>query len=97
MRMELEQNFFAAARKVIPSETVPYAFEKRVMARLKSGAKMDEWAFWGKSLWRAAAPCIALAVLCGASFLLVEPYPSESAADLESALMAPIHAQTEAW
>ena len=41
---ELEQKLVAAARANPPSDGVPYAFEKRIMARLATRPVMDDWA-----------------------------------------------------
>ena len=51
------------ARMNPPDDRVPYAFEKRVMARLKTYTALDSWGFWARALWRAAAPCVAIALL----------------------------------
>jgi hypothetical protein len=62
---ELERKLIAAAKAHAPSEAVPYAFEQRIMARLGSAPVLDAWADWGRALWRAAAPCVVIAVLLG--------------------------------
>ena len=62
---ELQKKLIRAARAEQPSERVPYAFEKRIMAHLKTLPVMDGWAFWGKWMWRAAAPCVALTLMLG--------------------------------
>jgi hypothetical protein len=59
----LEKKLIAAARTSEPDERVPYAFEKRIMARLSEAAPVDVLGSWGRSLWRAAVPCLAVAVL----------------------------------
>ena len=53
---ELERKLIAAARANPPSDRVPYAFEKRIMARLAARPVADGWALWARALWRAAAP-----------------------------------------
>lgn len=60
---ELERKLIAAGRAHPPSERVPYAFEKRVMAYIAARSVPDVWAVWGRALWRAAAPCVAVTVL----------------------------------
>jgi hypothetical protein len=62
---ELHSRLIAAARTHPPREDVPYAFEKRVMARLMARPPLDPWALWSRALWRAAASCIALTALLG--------------------------------
>jgi hypothetical protein len=60
---ELEQKLIAVARRNLPSGEVPFAFEKRILARLAARPRLDNWALWGRALWRAAAPCLALMLL----------------------------------
>ena len=62
----LQQKLLAAARSQVPSDHVPYAFEKRILARLLAPATLDHSALWARALWRAAAPCVALMLLFGA-------------------------------
>ncbi len=65
---ELQKKLVAAARADQPSDRVPYAFEKRIMAHIQSLQSlpvMDGWAFWGKWMWRGAAPCVALTLVLG--------------------------------
>lgn len=62
----LERKLIAAARAHPPSDRVPYAFEKRITALLSGRPRLDQWEFWGRALWRAAAPCIVVAGLLGA-------------------------------
>lgn len=59
---KLQEKLLAAARLDRPSEQVPYAFEQRVMARLRRTAEesADRWAAWARLLWRAATPCLGL-------------------------------------
>ena len=64
----LKMKLIAAARADLPSDRVPYAFEKRIMARLASAAvaPVDLLGAWSAALWRAAVPCLAIALLFGA-------------------------------
>jgi hypothetical protein len=67
---QLQNKLLAAARTNPPGDRVPYAFGKRIMARLKETPALDLSALWARALWRAAAPCVALTVLLGVwSFL----------------------------
>jgi hypothetical protein len=68
---DLERKLIAVARRNPPPDRVPYAFEKRIMARLRKAVPADPWAFWGQALWRAAAPCIAITLLFSAWTVLV--------------------------
>ena len=78
---ELHRKLIAAARAHPPSDRVPYAFEKRVLARLQAHPPLDDWALWARALWRAAAPCVALMVLLGA-WSAFEPASTAPATDL---------------
>ena len=82
---ELERKLMAAARANPPSDRVPYAFEKRIMARLAARPMSDGWELWGRALWRAAAPCVAIMLLLGA-WSLFTPQASAPATDLSQAL-----------
>lgn len=61
----LRQKIVAAARRQTPSDAVPFAFEKRIMARLAETAIPDGWVFWGRALWRAAVPCVLIVIFSG--------------------------------
>ena len=80
---ELFKRLIEEARKARPSESVPYAFEKRIMALLPPRAQTDPWAFWSVNLWRSALSCAFVCVVVS-----VWPYPlqtsSDSAADAAS-------------
>ena len=69
MKLEnLQKKLIAAARAETPSDRVPYAFEKRIMARLAGAAvaPFDLLGAWSAALWRAAVSCLALTLLAGA-------------------------------
>jgi hypothetical protein len=70
---QLQAKLIVAARTQAPSTAVPYAFERRLTARLKSLAVGDFWALWGPALWRAVAPCVAIALLLAAWSLFSPP------------------------
>ena len=61
--VDLEKKLLSVARREKPSEKVPYAFEKRIMALLSPLPTPDCWGLWAGALWRAAVPCLALMVL----------------------------------
>ena len=63
---ELRKKLLAAARANPPSDHVPLAFEKRVLANLAAKPAADIAALWAHALWRAAIPCVAVTVLLGA-------------------------------
>ena len=89
---QLEQKLIAAARANPPSERVPYAFEKRILARLAARPAVDDWAMWARALWRAAAPCVAITLLLGAwSFFSQGSAPvNDLSQDLEQTLLAAV-------
>ena len=91
---ELQQKLFAQARSVKPSDAVPYAFEKRVMARLQS-SPADNWLLWGRALWRAAAACVAFSVLL--SVWSAWPVAENEPVTLESAVFAAAEEPNEVW
>jgi hypothetical protein len=64
----LQNKVMAAARTVRADARVPYAFEKRIMARIAQASHVDVLADWSTALWRAAVSCVAVVVLSGAWF-----------------------------
>jgi hypothetical protein len=78
----LQKKLVAAARANPPEDRVPYAFEKRILARLAAQPTADVSALWAQALWRAAVPCVALTILLAAlSFTFVS---SDSTSTLSS-------------
>ena len=78
---QLTSKLIGAARATPPSDRVPYAFEKRIMARLIARPALDAWALWSRALWRAAAPCAVIMLLLSA-WSLVAPTVSAPTSDL---------------
>jgi hypothetical protein len=76
---QLQKKLLAAARADAPGDGVPYAFEKRIMARLAALPPHDNWAQWSRALWRAATPCVALALLLGVFHFANPPQPPSTA------------------
>ena len=70
---DLQSKLIRAARREPLQDRVPYAFEKRIMARLAALQPVNPWALWGRPLWRAALSCVALTVLCGIWSLAAAP------------------------
>src|ERR1043165_8753230 len=68
----LQSKLIRIARANPPSDHVPYCFEKRVMALLRTAPRLDAWAFWARALWGAATPCLALILLL-ATWMLLNP------------------------
>jgi len=95
---DLQKTLTAAARHNPPSDRVPYAFEKRIMARLASVPRPDGWAFWGRALWGGAAACLAVAALAGVLSIsaLGSDQPNLSQ-DLEQMILAPVDDTDAPW
>src|SRR5574341_1260093 len=84
----LERKLIAAARSNPPGDQVPYAFEQRILARLKSVQPLDPLAYWNRVLWRAALSSIAITLMASA-WLAFSPAPAASLSDdLESIVYA---------
>jgi len=79
---KLQRRLIAAARTEQPSDRVPFAFEKRVMAVLGTPPAADRWANWAGALWRAAGPCAATALVLALWTLIA---PRSDATDLDLA------------
>ena len=63
---ELQKKLIGAARADAPDDPVPYGFETRVMALLRSRAVPGNLEFWVRGLWRAAVSCVVISLLLGA-------------------------------
>jgi hypothetical protein len=89
---ELQKKLIAAARLSPPDDRVPYAFEKRITALL-AARQANPWVFLTRGLWRAAASCVAVAVICGAVAFFT-PAASDNSYDLsqdfENTLLASV-------
>ncbi len=83
---KLRQKLMAAAKAPPPSDQVPYAFEKRIMARLARPLIADVWALWGRWLWRAVAPCMSVMAVLGVWVLVVTMQPEPESQNLEQAI-----------
>lgn len=75
---QLQKKLITAAKKEAPSNQVPYAFEKRIMARIGRAAPLSCWALWARPLWSAAASCMAITALCGIWFLTARLHADNS-------------------
>ena len=82
---KLQQKLMAVAKVFPPSEHVPYAFEKRIMARLAAPLKVDEWALCGRWLWRAVTPCMSIMAALGV-WVLTTMQPEPESQNLEQAI-----------
>jgi len=91
--VDLEKKLIAAARANPPGGQVPYAFEKRITALLAARATSDNVVLWVRGLWRAAVPCMVIAVMLG-MWAFFNPPANASAVDLsqnfENTLLAAV-------
>lgn len=97
---ELQKKLLAAARTTPPSEQVPLAFERRILAQLTARPAMDLPALWAQALWQATAPCVALTLgLLALSSVLTTEVTTSTDGDLaqtfEQTLLAATDATTE--
>jgi hypothetical protein len=96
---QLRKKLIIAARETAPADHVPFAFERRIMARLGTPAP-DVWTLWGRMLWRAAAPCLAITCALTIWSLLVAdaaPAGTSLAADLENTVLEPLSTLRQTW
>jgi hypothetical protein len=73
---DLQRKLIAAARANPPADAVPLGFERRVLGSLKKIVPADYLTGWAHALWRAAAPCVGLALLLIAWSFLSSPNPA---------------------
>jgi len=100
MKLELlQKKLLAAAKANPPSDQVPHAFEKRILAHLQSQSQPDAGAFWARAMWRAVIPCVAITVVLSVfAFLPVSAGDSEpvvSNPDLSQAFEQTLLAATD--
>lgn len=96
----LRRKLIAAARAHPPGDDVPFAFEQRIMARLRALPEPDPLTHWVAGLWRAAVPCVAVMLFfCAINFLYAPAViPAENPGDdLETVLTQPFHETGESW
>ena len=89
----LQKKLIAAARANPPGDQVPYAFEKRVMARLLARATADRLAGWVRGFWQAAASCVVLALLLLAWTFFnpaISPRTDDLSQNFENTLLASV-------
>lgn len=95
----LQNKLITAARATPADDRVPYAFEKRVMARLAEGVRVDLLGAWSAALWRGALACLVVTMLSGAWLVWTEQQPdqSEFAHDFSAAVFASAGSTDEVW
>ena len=84
--------FVTLARSLPRDERTPYAFEKRIMARLGDVPVLDALAFWTQSLWKAILPCVGVMAIVGI-ISAFQPFDATTAEfdelDIESVVLEP--------
>ena len=95
----LQTKLVAVARAIPPDERVPYAFEKRILARLAGGGRVDLLSVWSQALGRAAVSCVAIMLFSGAWFLWADHQQNQTnfSQELETAVLASAGPVDEAW
>jgi anti-sigma factor RsiW len=100
---ELHRKLIAAARANAPEDRVPYAFEKRIMARLAGQTAPDALTLWGHAFSRAAVYCVIfMLMLAAGSYFAPAPVPGNTetlSQDVEQTLFAAVdnNADQESW
>lgn len=92
---DFQRKLYKAAASLPEQDSVPYAFEKRIMANLNALA-LDARALWARFLWRAVAPCLGV-MLVTTVLASITNEPDPYVPDLESAVLAPITSEYENW
>ncbi len=96
--VELERKLIAAARANPPSDTVPVAFEKRIMAHIEELSAQKYSMFWARGLCRGAFASIAATVGAIALLMVVTPRANEEevfADQFESAMLAVVEQEVD--
>ena len=97
---ELRRKLIGVARRDAPSDQVPFAFEQRVMARLRSAPAVDEWLSWVRAFWWGAGACAAIALTVGAWITVFQGDDDSGARfahDLEQTILASTDDGDSTW
>ena len=94
----LNEKLIRVARTNRISDSVPYAFEKRILAHIRTQPALDTVAWWTRALWRAAVACVVVMLMFSA-WPVATPNPStpsnvtevaDFSIDLQTTLMASV-------
>ncbi len=102
---QLQSTLMASARRNPPSDSVPFGFETRVMARVRdASAAVDLLADWTRGFWRAAVSSVgvfAVALAVHVSQPASSPDWADSmetfSADLDAASVAQGDSSMDLW
>ena len=94
-----QEKFLKIARSIPDDPRVPYAFERRVMAHLRTAPGGEFAPPWTRLLWKAAMACLVISLGTGvlASFLEEPAAPEILNAELEQTVFAPMVLDEEVW
>jgi len=93
---DLQRKLIRAAKANPPSDRVPFAFEKRIMAQLRRRPMLDGWGLWAGALWRATVPCVAIMLLLSAwSLFTPSAIPRGGTSDLSQEIENTVLAAVE--
>jgi hypothetical protein len=93
----LQKKLMQVAQANPPSERVPYLFEQRIMARLRTAASADPVVLWGQALWKAAVSCVLVTLLFSAWSVLSPAGPESLAEDFETTIVAGLNQSDSGW
>ncbi len=100
------EKLYTAERAKEDDQSVPFAFEKRIMAKLDELESPDPIALWATSLWKACIPCLSAMAIMLVAFpspprqdVSSIPAPENQAAteELESLLLAALETDGGEW
>lgn len=92
----LRKKLLAAARAHQPDDRVPYAFEKRILARIAHPPVLvDFWTAWAGALWRGAITCVLAMTMLGSVMFFHSRHNAragseEFSADFEQTMLAAV-------
>lgn len=96
----LHSKLINSARHHPPSEQVPLAFEKRIMARCRETPRGEDVFAWVRALWCGASACAAVALLVSVwSFLPVDDSAAVASfsQEFEQTILASADEGDSAW
>jgi hypothetical protein len=97
MKVPTLHQFAKATRNIPDLENMPYAFEKRIMHRLRMLHVQEVPIALARIMWRAAFSCLAIALVTVAAITFAGSSSGELfASDLERTVLAPVDVE-DTW